>query len=156
MGGVEHNRLLRGLTGDELRWLESFWKEARVSAGTQLLTIGKPNERLYLLDEGVVRLSRRALFLPTTFVEEVQAGRFFGESSVLDGQPSLEDAVAVTEVRLRYFRQASLLEILSSEHRAAQQILRNLVAFMVGRLREMDERLASYAGDVDGLQRYLN
>ncbi len=151
---MEPNRLLRGLPAGELEWLQPLFKHRTYLAGTRLISAGDSCEFIYLLDGGRVRLSRRIGPTQTSFLGELGPGHFFGEIGVLDGQPSLDDAVAITDVNVRMLAQTDLLEVLSHERPAARHLLRNLVTVLVRRSREMDERFANYAGKIGLLQHY--
>lgn len=150
------NRFLRGLTQGEHAEVSQLFNHYRFESGERLMAQGAPNDRLFLLDEGVVRVYRGRPDAQRQFVIQLEPGAFFGELSVLDGQPAAYEAVAATGGSLRSIGQTDLLRVLAGDGPLAARLLRNLLGVVLERARDNDERLSVYAGNVSMLRRYNN
>jgi CRP-like cAMP-binding protein len=137
-------RLFReqGLTARELVELATFSRERHYAAETFVFREGDLGDEMYFVLDGCVRISK---FLPGTGEEALAIlgrGEFFGEMSLIDGQPRSADARthagAATLLALDRERVAS---VLSMEHDAALSFLRLLCRILAARLREQEEKL---------------
>jgi CRP/FNR family transcriptional regulator, cyclic AMP receptor protein len=151
---VEQNRLLRGLGPEDMRWVGEFLQKASLKQGHRLIEEGLPNGRLFLLDSGVVRLSRKLAHAQPGFVTKLDAGAFFGEISVLDNLAALDEALALTPVNVRFIEQSRLFELLGTDCRAAQQLMRNILGVLLERQRVLEETFTAYAGKVSLMRDY--
>lgn len=150
------NRFLRGLSEGEHAEIGKLVTALRVPSGERLMAEGAPNDRLFLLDEGIVRMYRGRADAQRQFMLQLDPGAFFGEVSVLDGQPAAYDAVAATDAMVRTIGQTDLLRLLAGDGPLAARLLRNLLGVVLERARDNDERLSLYAGNVSMLRRYNN
>ena len=90
--GAKHLRqigLFAGLTSDQLSDIADRLIPARYGSGEVVYREGDAGERLYLVETGAVRLSSRQ-----GGAVSIGGGDFFGESSVLTGEPHRVTAVA--------------------------------------------------------------
>lgn len=150
------NRFLKGLSESELAEIGTLLAARRVPSGERLIAQGAPNDRLFLVDEGIVRLYRGRADAQRQFIVQVEAGAFLGEVSVLDGQPAPFDAVAATDTVVRTLGQTDLLRLLAADTPLAARLLRNVLGVVLERARDNDERISLYAGNVSMLRRYSN
>ncbi|HUP23974.1 MAG TPA: cyclic nucleotide-binding domain-containing protein [Thermoanaerobaculia bacterium] len=137
-------RLFReqGLSSRELLELATFSKERRYAAETFIFREGDLGDEMYFVLDGCVRISK---FLSGTGEEALAIlgrGEFFGEMSLIDGQPRSADARthsgAATLLALDRDRVAG---VLSMEPEAALTFLRLLCRILAARLREQEEKL---------------
>jgi CRP-like cAMP-binding protein len=140
----EKVRLFReqGLTSRELLELATYSRERRYAPETFIFREGDAGDEMYFVLDGCVRISK---FLPGTGEEALAIlgrGEFFGEMSLVDGQPRSADARthagAATLLALDRERVAS---VLSMEPQAALAFLRLLCRILASRLREQEEKL---------------
>lgn len=150
------NRFLRGLNDGEHAEISKLSTVYRFQSGERLMAQGSANDRLFMLDEGIVRMYRGRADAQRQFVIQLEPGAFFGELSVLDGQPAAYDAIAATGGSLRSIGQTDLLRLLAADGQLAARLLRNLLGVVLERARDNDERLSLYAGNVSMLRRYNN
>lgn len=89
--------IFSGMTADELRTLSSLSKKRLVIAGTPLLRQGDPGDSLFILRDGLleVRISKDGQ--PETVVACIRPGNFFGEMSLLLGEPRSASVVPVVD-----------------------------------------------------------
>lgn len=68
-------------------------------------------------------------------------GQCFGEYSLLDGQATSASAMTLTSSRLFFLPRSVFLKLVESNHEAGKIIYRNLLLFLILRLRQKDEEL---------------
>jgi CRP-like cAMP-binding protein/Tfp pilus assembly protein PilF len=140
-------RLFReqGLSGKELEALATFSKEKRFQGGSYIFQEGDPGDEMYIIVEGKARISK---FIPGGGEEALailERGDFFGEMSLIDGQPRSADAKAhggpLTVLALD---QPTVHEVLAMDPQASLDFLRLLCRLVAKRLREIDEKVVSW------------
>jgi signal transduction histidine kinase len=93
---------------------------------------GERGDCLYLVVEGAVRVSKMGRGGKQETLTYIQPGSFFGEMSLIDGQPRSAQASAAEPCTLGRIDTAAFERILS---RAPNTLHRNLLRFVVERLR---------------------
>ena len=140
-------RLFReqGLSRRELMTLATFSKEKRFAAGAYLFQEGDEGSEMYVILEGRVVISK---FIPGAGEEALailERGDFFGEMSLIDGEPRSADAKAhggpLTVLALD---QGTVREILAMDPHAALEFLQLLCRLVAGRRREIDEKVIGW------------
>ena len=137
-------RLFReqGLTSRELLQLATFTRERHYAAETFVFREGDLGEEMYFVLDGCVRISK---FLPGTGEEALAIlgrGEFFGEMSLIDGQPRSADArTHAGSATLLALDRDRVANVLSMEPDAALSFLGLLCRILVARLREQEEKL---------------
>src|SRR5436190_11576439 len=71
-----------------------------VPAGTPIFHHGEPGDSMYLVEQGCVCISVKDTDGHDTTLAEMGQGDFFGEMSLLDGNPRSADATATVDSRL--------------------------------------------------------
>jgi len=87
--------LFSGFSEDELRRVAELSKIVEAPEGTVLTQIGEPGDSFFVIIDGTV-----AVRTPVGAGSQLQPGDFFGEMSLLDGEPRSATIVATTDVRL--------------------------------------------------------
>jgi CRP/FNR family cyclic AMP-dependent transcriptional regulator len=140
-------RLFReqGLSRRELMTLATFSREKRFGAGASLFQEGDEGWEMYIILEGRVMISK---FIPGAGEEALailERGDFFGEMSLVDGEPRSADARAhggpVTVLALD---QGTVHEVLAMDPHAALEFLHLLCRLVANRLREIDEKVIGW------------
>ena len=93
---------------------------------------GEPGDSLYLVVEGEIRISKMGRGGKQETLTYIQPGNFFGEMSLIDGQPRSAQAAAAEPCTLGRIDAPAFERILS---RAPNTLHRNLLRFVVERLR---------------------
>ncbi len=140
-------RLFReqGLSRRELMTLATFSREKRFNAGASLFQEGDEGNEMYIVLEGRVMISK---FIPGAGEEALailERGDFFGEMSLIDGEPRSADARAhggpLTVLALD---QGTVREVLAMDPHAALEFLHLLCRLVANRLREIDEKVIGW------------
>lgn len=135
----------QGLTGKELETLAEFSNVKRFPSGTFLFHEGDPGNEMYVVLEGKVMISK---YIPGGGEEALailDRGDFFGEMSLIDGQPRSADAKAYQgALTVVAFDELTIKEVQSVDPRAAVDFIRLLCRLMCKRLREIDDKVTSW------------
>jgi CRP/FNR family transcriptional regulator, cyclic AMP receptor protein len=135
----------QGLTGAELQTLADFSNVKRFPSGTFLFHEGDPGNEMYVVLEGKVMISK---YIPGGGEEALailERGDFFGEMSLIDGQPRSADAKAYQgALTVIAFDELTIKEVQSVDPRAAVDFIRLLCRLMCKRLREIDDKVTGW------------
>lgn len=135
----------QGLTGSELQTLADFSNVKRFPSGTFLFHEGDPGNEMYVVLEGKVMISK---YIPGGGEEALailERGDFFGEMSLIDGQPRSADAKAYHgALTVIAFDELTIKEVQSVDPRAAVDFIRLLCRLMCKRLREIDDKVTGW------------
>ncbi len=140
-------RLFReqGLSRRELMTLATFSREKKFPSGASLFQEGDDGSEMYVVLEGRAMISK---YIPGGGEEALailERGEFFGEMSLIDGEPRSADARAhggpLTVLALD---QATVREVLAMDSHAALELLVLLCRLVANRLREIDEKVIGW------------
>ena len=149
-------RLFReqGLSRSELVTLATFSTERRFPDGAYLFQEGDEGDEMYIVLEGRARISK---YIPGGGEEALailERGDFFGEMSLIDGEPRSADARAHGgDLTVLALDQPTVHEVLSMDSQASLEFLQLLCRLVAHRLREIDEKVIGWrilAGGVPG------
>ena len=114
--------------------------EERFAAGASIFAEGDQGEKMYLVAEGVVRVSTMV-----SGGEEALAmlrpGSFFGEMSLLDDQARSADAHAQDDCVLLSLSRTDFLSLLEGDGPLAVAVLGSLARTLAIRLRETNDQV---------------
>ncbi|HSF38761.1 MAG TPA: cyclic nucleotide-binding domain-containing protein [Thermoanaerobaculia bacterium] len=140
-------RLFReqGLSRRELITIATFSKEKRFASGASLFQEGDEGSEMYIILEGRVMISK---FIPGAGEEALailERGDFFGEMSLIDGEPRSADARAHSgPLTVLALDQGTVKEVLAMDPHAALEFLQLLCRLVANRLREIDEKVIGW------------
>jgi CRP/FNR family cyclic AMP-dependent transcriptional regulator len=117
------------LTPRELRRLLRSTEEYSYPEGAVFVKEGARSEQLFVILEGSARVIRRG-----RTVARIHPGDFFGEISLLDGQPRTATVIAETPVRCLVLLRKEFEKIIKEMPTVGSRVLRSLAA----RFREMN------------------
>ena len=107
-------------------------------AGDVVIRENEPGDTAYVIEAGEVEVRRRAQ--PSDMIlGRLGPGQWFGEMSVLLGEPRSATIVAITDGRARRLTREAFEQALADDPAHALALMRQLAA----RLRETDRRLAA-------------
>jgi hypothetical protein len=86
--------LFSGFNENELRRVAELSRIVEVPAGTVVTQIGEPGDSFFIIIDGAV-----AVRTPVGAGSELHPGDFFGEMSLVDGEPRSATIVATTDLR---------------------------------------------------------
>lgn len=143
----------QGLTSKELLTLAAFSREIEFAAGSALFEEGDEGKEMYVVLEGKVLISK---FIPGAGEEALAIlgrGDFFGEMSLIEGEPRSADARAHEgPVTVLALDQSTIQEMLALDPAASLEFVRLLCRLLSKRLREIDEKVVTwriFAGEGD-------
>jgi|CXWL01.1.fsa_nt_gi CRP-like cAMP-binding protein/cytochrome c-type biogenesis protein CcmH/NrfG len=140
-------RVLReqGLSGKELVTLATFSREKRFPSGTYLFQEGDEGAEMYVILEGKALISKYIKGGGEEALAILERGDFFGEMSLIDGQPRSADARAYNgPLTVLALDQATIREVLALDPHASLEFLRLLCRLVAKRLREIDEKIITW------------
>jgi voltage-gated potassium channel len=112
--------LFEGLSRRHLDRIASVAATKRYAAGNPLVRAGQPATAFYVILDGRVRVH-----VPGRPVE-FQAGDFFGEMALVDGEPRSATVTAVTDVYVMMIARPKFLKVLEAEPKIALAIMATL------------------------------
>ena len=133
--GVTGQSLFEGVPPEQLATILARCRTRELQPGDTLLAPNQPNEDLYLLLDGELRVHLDAAGSPTSF--PVNAGQCVGDVSLIDGGPVSAFVVAAAPSRLLVVPGA----VFWSELTAEPTLARNLMRMVVRRLRDRAETI---------------
>jgi CRP-like cAMP-binding protein len=124
--------LFADCTKKQLKAVAAISRMIEVPAGTMLTRIGEPGEEFFFILDGsaTVEVSRRKR-------GRLGPGEFFGEMSLLDGEPRSATVRAETDMRLLVILRRNFQTLLSE----VPEITRSILAVLSRRLREHERAL---------------
>jgi CRP/FNR family transcriptional regulator, cyclic AMP receptor protein len=140
-------RLFReqGLSRRELMTLATFSREKRFAAGASLFQEGDEGGEMYIVLDGRAMISK---YIPGAGEEALailERGDFFGEMSLIDGEPRSADARAHNgPLTVLALDQGTVREVLAMDPHAALEFLQLLCRLVANRLREIDEKVIGW------------
>ena len=109
-------------------------------AGERIVSAGESGACLFVVQGGLVRLTRRGAAAPVE-VGTLEKGDIFGESALIEGRPYGVDAEAATDCEVLELGPRTFDKMLRGHPEIAVRLLRQLA----GRLERIEERLAAGA-----------
>jgi CRP/FNR family cyclic AMP-dependent transcriptional regulator len=141
----------QGLSGKELTTLANFSRELRFEAGSALFEEGDEGHEMYVVSEGKVLISKYIPGAGEEALAVLERGDFFGEMSLIDGEPRSADARAHEgPVTVLALDQGTIQEMLALDPEASLEFLKLLCRLVAKRLREIDEKVTTWRIFVGG------
>jgi CRP-like cAMP-binding protein len=134
---IDHLRrvpLFNDCTDEELRRIGDISKIVETPAGTVLTEMGRPGDTFFFIIDGQVSVQT-----PVGTGDPLRPGDFFGEMSLLDGEPRSATVTAVTDLRLLVVDRLSFWRLLSE----APDLVRRILTVLSRRVRRLEQ--AAYA-----------
>jgi CRP/FNR family transcriptional regulator, cyclic AMP receptor protein len=122
--------LFSGFNEDELRRVAELSRIAEVAAGTAVTQIGEPGDSFFIIIDGSVTVQT-----PVGVGSQLQPGDFFGEMSLLDGEPRSATIVATTDVRLLIVDRSHFWRLLDE----TPDLVRGMLTILSRRVRRLEQ-----------------
>lgn len=132
---IHEIRLFAGFGPDQVALFESESHVRTFKRGEIVFHKGDPGETMYLITEGQVKVVLPSDSGDEALLEVLDPGDFFGELSLLDGQPRSATIVATEPTETVVLRRDTLLKAI----RANPEVAIHLLQVLCQRLRETDE-----------------
>ena len=130
-----------GLTSEALDLIKRAVTEERHATGTNLFQYGDVGDKLFIILEGRVRISREIAGMGEEALAILGPGEVFGEMSLLDEFPRSADAYVHEHCRLLVISKERFDDLLYLHKDLAYEVLWNAVKLLSMRLRETNEKV---------------
>ncbi len=137
--------MFQGLTKRSLERLSAIATDESYGLGTILFRAGDPGDKLYLILDGRIRISREVPGLGEEALAVLGPGDYFGEMAMVDDSPRSADARVHERVKLLSIQKDAMQHLLFLHKDLAYEILWNVVRTLSGRLRETNEKMTFLA-----------
>jgi CRP-like cAMP-binding protein len=124
--------ILANCTKKQLKAVAAISRLVEVPAGTMLTRVGEPGEEFFFIVDGsaMVEVTRRKRV-------RLGPGEFFGEMSLLDGEPRSATVRAETDMRLLIIERRHFQTLLSE----VSDLTRTILVVLSRRLRDLERAL---------------
>ncbi len=122
--------LFSGFSEDQLRRVAEISKIIEAPAGTVLTQVGDPGDSFFIVIDG-----RAAAQTPIGIGESLQPGDFFGEMSLVDGEPRSTTVTATTDVRLLVVERSHFWRLLDE----TPDLIRRILMVLSRRVRTVEQ-----------------
>jgi CRP/FNR family transcriptional regulator, cyclic AMP receptor protein len=133
--------LFQGLTAQALELISRVANEESHALGTKIFQHGDPGDKLYIIIEGKVRISREVPGMGEEALAVLGPGSVFGEMSLLDEAPRSADARVHERCRLLTVPKDAFEDLLFLHKDLAYEVLWSFVRMLTQRLRETNDKL---------------
>jgi CRP/FNR family cyclic AMP-dependent transcriptional regulator len=134
--------LFSGLRPEALRLVAQVAVEETHGAGTVIFKHGDVGEKLYVIVEGRVRITREVQGMGEEALAVIGPGDVFGEMALLDDAVRSADARVHERVRLLAIHRDAFEDLLFVHKDLAYEVLWNVVRMLTRRLRETNDKFA--------------
>lgn len=135
--GLKNVRLLQGVPGEALEALARQCRWRRFTAGQRVISRDAPDNDVYLIISGAVRITAFSAAGRQVMFGDMQAGQWFGDFAALDGRARSADVVATQESLLASMTPAIFRRLLH-EHRTVCDCM---LLRLVSAVRELTDRV---------------
>jgi CRP-like cAMP-binding protein len=133
--------LFAGLSDTALEIISRVTTEESHALGTKIFQHGDPGDKLYIIVEGKVRISRDVPGMGEEALAVLGVGAVFGDMALLDEAPRSADARVHERCRLLALRKDAFEDLLFLHKDLAYEVLWSVVRMLTGRLRETNDKL---------------
>src|SRR5438105_6039205 len=133
--------LFAGLKPQAIELIAKVAAEENHALGTKIFQHGDVGDKLYLILEGKVRISRDVPGMGEEALAVLGPGQMFGEMALLDESPRSADARVHERCRLLAIPKDAFEDLLFLHKDLAYEVLWSVVRMLTQRLRDTNEKL---------------
>ena len=133
--------LFSGLKPQGLELIAKVATEETHAAGTKIFQHGDAGDKLYLILDGKVRISREVPGMGEEALAVLGPGQVFGEMALLDESARSADARVHERCRVLAIPKDGFDDLLFLHKDLAYEVLWSIVRLLVSRLRETNDKL---------------
>ncbi len=141
---VKQSSIFKDLDDDELDRILEICKLQEFKFGQHIFKEGEKGNRLYIVSEGEVRISRDVPGSGEEALAVLKKGACFGEMAVLDRSERSTDAIANTDCKLLTISRSDFDLLLDFNRELAYKVLWSVVRLLCERLRITNDNLRSF------------
>jgi CRP/FNR family cyclic AMP-dependent transcriptional regulator len=145
LAGLARVNLFAGLLPVHLKRIQSLGHVEDHPTGTLLFAEGSVGDKVYLILDGKVRISRSVPGIGEEALAVLSPGDYFGEMALIDDFPRSADARVHATCRLFVIAKAELEQLLFVDRALAYELLWNFVRTLSNRLRETNDKMTFLA-----------
>lgn len=138
---LQEVELFKGLKPEALRRIARVANEEQHARGAKIFQHGDVGDKLYLILEGKVRISREVPGMGEEALAILGPGQMFGEMALLDESPRSADALAHERCRVLTIPKDGFDDLLFMDKELAFEVLWTTVRLLASRLRETNDKL---------------
>ena len=135
--------LFKDLEPSELEQIVQVCNVEELKHGEYVFREGDEGERLYLIAEGAVRISRQIAGMGEEALVVLKEGAYFGEMSLFDGHPRSADAIVDSRCLLLSITRDDFMAIIEADKEVAYKVQSAMIGILSERLRMSNEQLRS-------------
>jgi CRP/FNR family transcriptional regulator, cyclic AMP receptor protein len=139
LASLKDSPLFTDLSDADIEILGGFFNVKDLAEGMTIFIENMPGESLYLIQQGVVKISKMLAEGEESILVVLGAEDIFGELAILDGAPRLATARVAENARLLSFRKTDYESLCEQHPRLALKVTRNIVRVLSRRIREKDD-----------------
>lgn len=143
-GLLRKSALFQDLDDGELARVAEVCREHPFASGAFIFREGEPGNRLFLIVEGEVRISRNVPGSGEEALAVLKPGACFGEMSIFDRSERSTDAIANSDVRCITIARPDFELLLDFNRDIAYKVLWAVVRLLSTRLRATNDNLRSF------------
>lgn len=129
----------------EINFLTSLSREKKLQPGQVIFREGEPGDRMYVVLEGKVRISKYIAGAGEEALAILERGDYFGEMALIDEQPRSADARAHDQGAVVLAIPRDVLRgILDIRKVSSLSLLKVLCSLVSKRLRELDDKIVGW------------
>jgi CRP-like cAMP-binding protein len=144
LGLLKKAAIFADLTDEELARVAEVCKEQTFKFGQTIFKEGEPGNRLYMISDGEVRISRVVPGSGEEALTVLKPGACFGEMSVFDRSERSTDAIANKDCTLLTITRSDFEMLLDFNRDIAHKVLWSVVRLLSERLRVTNDNLRSF------------
>ena len=141
---LKQAQIFADLEQDELEAVAEICSELSFKFGQRIFKEGEPGNRLYIVQEGEVRISREVPGSGEEALTVLKPGACFGEMAVFDRSERSTDAYANVDCKLVTITRADFEILVDFNRDLAYKVLWNVVRMLCERLRVTNDNLRSF------------
>jgi len=141
---IKKSAIFADLDDNELERVAEICNEQQFKFGKTIFKEDEPGNRLYIIAEGEVRISRNVPGSGEEALAVLKTGACFGEMAVLDRSTRSTDAIANTDCVLLTITRSDFEMLLDFDRDIGYKVLWSTVRLLCSRLRVTNDNLRSF------------
>ena len=141
---LKNAQVFADLDDEELATVAEICSEQSFKFGEKIFKEGDPGNRLYIISEGEVRVSRDVPGSGEEVLAVLKPGACFGEMAVFDRSERSTDAIANVDCKLITITRADFEMLMDFNRDLAYKVLWSVVRLLCTRLRITNDNLRSF------------
>jgi CRP/FNR family cyclic AMP-dependent transcriptional regulator len=143
-GLIKTADIFQGLDDEEIAVVSEICSEQKFQSAATIFSEGDPGNRLFIIAEGEVRISRDIPGSGEEALTVLKQGACFGEMSLFDRSERSTNAIANKDCLMITIARADFEELLDFQRELGYKVLWSIVRLLSKRLRVANDNLRSF------------